>query len=149
MDKIEIELNLNSITDTLKSLADGIKEHRSTKLIDVEGKGISVTIACNREDHFLKDLNKNNFINTGLFSMTLNGPKTKQVTIDEYVDSDDNFEETQFAAIFEVENEPKRAYYNRNGEKHKTSAFKEFLDQKTQPKTKGGLMDELNEMLEE
>ena len=158
MDNIEIELNLNSITDTLKSLSDGIKEHRSTKLIDVEGKGISITIACNREDHFLKDLDKDKFIHTGIFLMTLTGPKSKQVsiedfgdedkkkpktkgelrdeinatvlkTIDEYANDEDKDEdEILESEIFELENEPKRAYYTRDGQKFKTKAFIEHLE---------------------
>ena len=158
MDKIEIELNLNSITDTLKSLSDGIKEHRSAKLIDVEGKGISITIACNRENHFLKDWDKSMFIDTAIFTMTLIGPKAKQTsiedfgeeekpktkgelrdeinetdvvaprTIDEYADSDLDDDEAYYANIFEDQNEPKRAYYKRDGETHKTRAFEKFLE---------------------
>lgn len=90
MDKIEIELNLNSITDTLKSLADGIKEHRSAKLIDIEGKGITITIACNKENHFLREWDKAMFVDTATFVMTLTGPKVKQTSIEEFGDKDED-----------------------------------------------------------
>ena len=155
MKEIEIELNLNSITDTMKSLADGIKEQRITKLIDIDGKGISITISCNKEDHFLKDIDKTRFIDTGTFIMTLIGPKAKQTSIEDFgeeektekpktqkeladeinatilktVDDDEDDEELQLEAdIFEVENEPKKAYYNRDGKRHKTKAFEEYLN---------------------
>lgn len=116
MDKIEIELNLNSITDTMKSLADGIKEQRITKLIDIEGKGISITISCNKEVHFLKDIDKTEYIEMGTFTMTLSGPKAKQTSIEEFGEE-------------VVEPEEPKAKRGRP------------------PKTKGGVMDEINEML--
>ena len=116
MDKIEIELNLNSITDTLKSLAEGVKEHRSAKLIDIEGKGISITVACNREDHFLKDWDKSRFVDTATFMMTLTGPKVKQTSIEEFGEEKD------------AKPKAKRG---------------------RPAKTKGGVMDEINEMLAE
>jgi hypothetical protein len=156
MDKIEIELNLNSITDTMKSLADGIKEQRTTKLIDIDGKGISITIACNKEDHFLKDIDKTQYIEIGTFTMTLAGPKAKQTSIEDFgeeeeiekpktkgelrdkinrdltdfgkVDDEPSEDERLEADIFEVENVPKKAYYNRDGTTHKTKAFEEYLE---------------------
>lgn len=156
MKEIEIELNLNSITDTMKSLADGIKEQRITKLIDIDGKGISITISCNKEDHFLKDIDKTRFIDTGTFTMTLTGPKAKQTSIEDFgeeeeiekpktqkeladeinatilktVDDNEDDEELQLqsvADVFEILNEPKKAYYNRDGKRHKTKAFEEYL----------------------
>ncbi|BDI54949.1 MAG: hypothetical protein [Asgard archaea virus VerdaV3] len=138
MKEIEIELNLNSITDTMKSLADGIKEQRTTKLIDINGKGISITIACNKEDHFLKSIDKTEFIDTGTFTMALKGPKAKQTSIEDFDEEEADNEELN-AEIFELENEPKKAYYKRDGEMHKTKAFEEFLNKS---KTKGELRDE-------
>ena len=41
-------------------------------------------------------------------------------------------EEAKYANIFEIENAPKQAYYTRNGDRLKTNAFKEFLNQRTQ-----------------
>ena len=132
MKEIEIELNLNSITDTMKSLADGIKEQRTTKLIDIDGKGISVTIACNKEAHFLKDIDKTRFIDTGTFTMTLSGPKAKQTSIEDFgeeeVDDKASDDEALDAEIFELENVPKKAYYKRDGITHKTKAFEEYLE---------------------
>ena len=156
MDKIEIELNLNSITDTMKSLADGIKEQRTTKLIDINGKGITITVACNKENHFLKGIDKTQFIDTGTFTMTLSGPKAKQTSIDEFgeeeetekpktkgelrdkinrdltdfgkVDDEPSEDERLEADIFEVENVPKKAYYKRDGVTRKSKAFEEYLE---------------------
>jgi hypothetical protein len=146
MKEIEIELNLNSITDTMKSLADGIKEQRITKLIDIDGKGISITISCNKEDHFLSDIDKTQFIDTGTFTMTLTGPKTKQTSIEEFGEEEEETEkpktkgevrdeinealEQHDAKIFEIENVPKKAYRTVAGTKIKTKAFNEFLDLK-------------------
>ncbi|BDI54915.1 MAG: hypothetical protein [Thorarchaeia virus VerdaV2] len=143
MKEIEIELNLNSITDTMKSLADGIKEQRTTKLIDIDGKGISITISCNKENHFLKDIDKTRFIDTGTFIMTLIGPKAKQTSIADFGDEEeetkkpktkgelrDEINEGLYAETFELENVPKRAYRTVDGSKLKTKAFKEFLDLK-------------------
>lgn len=140
MDKIEIELNLNSITDTLKNLAEGVKENRSAKLIDIEGKGISVTIACNKADHFLKDWDKSKFVDTAIFSMTLSGPTYRQTAIEEFNEVEDfekDDEETEYqdaneadiAKIFEYDYAPKKAYYTRDGITNKTKAFEEYLDQ--------------------
>lgn len=41
-------------------------------------------------------------------------------------------EESKYANIFEIENHPKQAYYTKNGERLKTNAFKEYLNQITQ-----------------
>ena len=148
--EIEIELNLNSITDTLKNLSKGVKEQRSAKLIDIEGKGFSITIVCNKDDHFLSKWKKAMFVDTGTFTMTLKGPNVKQTSIEEFGDTDEEkpktkgelrdeinktdvvaprtIDETLSANIFEDQNEPKRAYYNRDGQMFKTKAFEKFLE---------------------
>ena len=45
---------------------------------------------------------------------------------------DFTIDEVSYANMFEIEHAPKKAYYSRGGETHKTKAFKEFLNQRTQ-----------------
>ena len=116
MDKIEIELELKSITDKINSVADGLKETRSVNFIDTEGNGISLTITANKEGHPMKDWNKAMMLETGVSQMTLTLPKSKQITIDKFGSKDE--------------------------EKPKAKRGRPA-------KTKGGVMDEINEMLAE
>lgn len=47
-------------------------------------------------------------------------------------EGEEDLEEAKYANIFEIENAPKQAYYNRDGKTNKTKAFKEYLNQRTQ-----------------
>lgn len=89
MDKIEIELELKSITDKINSVADGLKETRSVNFIDTEGNGISLTITANKDSHPMEKWNKAMMLETGVSQMSLTLPKTKQITIDTFGDKDE------------------------------------------------------------
>lgn len=55
-----------------------------------------------------------------------------EIVIDENTGETELFEESDLADVFELENAPKQAYRIQNGDKLKTIAFKEYLNQRTQ-----------------
>ena len=84
MGKIEIELELKSIVDKVNSVADGLKDTRTVNFIDVEGNGIKLSIAADRNEHPMKDWDKKMLLDTGVSLLSLTLPKAKQTTIDNY-----------------------------------------------------------------
>jgi len=59
-------------------------------------------------------------------------PKPVEIVIDENTGKTELFEESALGDIFELENPNKKAYRTQNGDKIKTIAFKEYLNQRTE-----------------